>query len=224
MARFTKNILLLLTVMLFGQGGANETVQEKLIWKIFTIDTRAVLISNDYEIWLLQRLQPNKSTWNEWVRRKDVPQPDASYLISLEKWEEGQLVSIVNSPWKDCKWQDNYRGDTSILQHCNFVIKNEDCNERVFAKSLEIEEWESIYKELYCEAVEKSQLGCYGHAAKLLKPEIQFIRFEERIFKELKNKADGKPFNEQYTSFYEKYNLRQLIPYRYQNLNDPISQ
>ena len=93
--------------------------KKKPIWKIFPIDKQAVLISDNYQIWLLHGLQPNKLTWNEWVWRVEVPQPDASYFFDVKKWKEGNTISIIYSPWHDCEWKDTYRHDTSLLQYCD---------------------------------------------------------------------------------------------------------
>jgi hypothetical protein len=214
MRQFMKGMLLLLMVLVCSQGMANGIVQEKTIWKILQIDNefdkRAILISDDYEIWLLHGLQPNRLTWNEWIWREEVPQPDASFFLDIKKWEEGKPVSIVYSPWHECKWKDSYRNDDSLLQYCEYVIDNDDHNAHVFATPLQMDEWKSLYTKLREDMRDLANLGFYGRAANLLEKEILFLSFREKILTEWKNKIDGNPFDEQYTTFNEKYDLFQL--------------
>lgn len=65
MKQAIKSITLLMMILVCSQGIANGAVQEKTIWKIFKISETAVLITDDYEIWHLNGLQPNKSTWKD---------------------------------------------------------------------------------------------------------------------------------------------------------------
>lgn len=149
MKRLIKDVLLLLMILIYNQGMANGIVREKTIWKLFQIDNevdkRAVLVSDDCEIWLLHGLQPNALTWNEWIWREEVLQPDSSYFLDIKKWEESSTVSIVYAPWRNCEWKDSYRNDTSLLQYCEYVIENSAHNVHVFAKPIQIDEWMSLY-------------------------------------------------------------------------------
>ena len=179
MRQFIKGAILLLTVLVCSQGIANETVQVKTIWKIFEIDDkRAFLICDDYEVWLLHGLQPNRLTWNEWIWREEVPQPDASYFFDVKKWEEGKTVSIVYSPWHDCEWKDIYRNNTSLLQNCHYVIKNNADNAYVFAKLLPRDEWKSFCFLLIEEARELRRLLYFAQAAKVLQSSEAFYDFQ----------------------------------------------
>jgi hypothetical protein len=192
-------------VLVCSQGIANGNVQEKNIWKLFQIDKKAFLISDDNEIWLLHGLQPNSLTWGEWVWREDVPQPDACYFFNMEKWEEGKKISIVYSPWQDCVWKDTYRNDASLLQRCDYVIENDIYKTHVFAKPLQIDEVNALYANLHEHAFDLIKMGFFGLAAGLLEQELVFVIFKEKVLTECKNKMKGKPFDGQYTAFYEKH-------------------
>ncbi len=205
MKQVIKGMIFLLMVLVCRQGVANGNKQEKISWKLFQVDERAVLISNDHEIWLLHGLQPNKLTWSEWVWREDVPQPDACYFFNMEKWEEGKKISIVYFPWQDCAWKDTYRNDASLLQRCDYVIENDACKTRVFAKPVQIDEVKSLYANLRERASDLVRRGFFGHAAGLLEQELVFINFKEKVLTECKNKMERKPFDGQYTAFYEKH-------------------
>ena len=210
MRQVIKGMVLLLMVLVCSQGMANETIQKKIIWKIFPIDEKAVIISNDYQIWLLQGLQPNRLTWSEWVWKEEVPQPDPSYFFDVKKWEEGKAISIVYSPWQDSKWKDTYRNDTSSLRHCDYVIENDAYKTTVFAKPLQKDEWVAVYDIFFNKSKDLAKRGFYNHAAIELEKLTVFNEFRDKVFTECKNKIKGRPFDEHYTAFNEKYGLCQL--------------
>ncbi|MBX9743686.1 MAG: hypothetical protein K2X08_00565 [Chlamydiales bacterium] len=223
MKPFMKGALLVFMGLFCSQAMANEALQEKTIWKLFQIDTqvdkktmfiefdkKAILISDDYEIWLLHGLRPNALTWNEWIWREEVPQPDASYFFDVIKWAGNRKVFIAHTPWQSCEWQSSYRNDTSLLQHCEYVIVNSAYDARVFAKPIQIDEWISLYNALDEEVEDLVNGGFFGHAATLLESKIAFIDFKQKILIELLNKEKGDPFDEKYIEFNEKYGLFQL--------------
>lgn len=203
MKQVIKGMILLLMVVVCRQGIAND-VQEKISWKVFQVDEKAILISDDHQIWLLHGLQPNKLTWSEWISREEVPQPDACYFFSMEKWEEGKKISIVYSPWQDCAWKDTYRNDASLLQSCDYVIENNASKTRVFAKPLQIDEVNALYASFREHVYDLASRGFYRLAAELLSQEEVFVKFNVKVLTECENKMKGKPFDGQYTAFYEK--------------------
>jgi hypothetical protein len=207
MKQFIKVVIFSFIMLVNIEAMASDNIQAKTIWKIFQIDNqvdkRAVLISDDYEIWLLHGLQPNNLTWGEWIYRQEVPQPDARYFFDINKWEEGKEISIVYYPWNECEWQDTYRNDASLLQYCEYVIENSVCNSRVFAKRLQMGEWKSLYIDLREEVADLADRGFYGHAANLLNAERLFVNFQEELIKEKKNKVEGNSFDGRYTAFYD---------------------
>ncbi len=207
MKQIIKSMILLLMVLVCGQGMANGAIQEKNIWKIFPIGKKAVLISDDYEVWLLHGLQSNELTWSELIWREKVPQPDPCYFFDVEKWEVGQTISIAYFPWQDCEWKDTYRNDASLLQYCDFAIQNDAYDARVFAKTLRIDEWTALYTDLRKEVLDLADRGFHGHAAELLEQELVFAHFMEKVINEWVNKTEGKPFDGQYVIFGEKYGL-----------------
>ena len=205
MRQAIKKMMFLLMVLVCSQGVANDKVQEKISWKLFPVVEKAILITDDHEIWLLHGLQPNKLTWSEWVLREKVPQPDACYFFDMEKWEEGKKISIVFSPWQDSAWKDTYRNDTSLLLDCDYEIENDADKTRVFAKPLTMDEVKSLYANLIEGAHDLARRGFYWHAAEQLKQAQVFANFEVEVLTELKNKKDRKPSNGQYTAFFEKH-------------------
>ncbi|MCB1107305.1 MAG: hypothetical protein KDK76_04335, partial [Chlamydiia bacterium] len=105
MKYFAKFIALLLLTLLSCQGISNETVQNKIIWKNFPMGKNFVMVSDEYQIWMLHGLEPNKQTWGEWIRGEEIPQIEDRYIFKKDQWEPGVEISIIYSPWDECDWK-----------------------------------------------------------------------------------------------------------------------
>ncbi|MDX8431543.1 MAG: hypothetical protein SNF33_07080 [Candidatus Algichlamydia australiensis] len=181
--------------------------EEKLIWKVFPVDEQAIMITEDYQIWLLHGVEPNKLTWTEWIKCETIPQPDTSYFFDVKQWEKSKAISIVYSPWQECEWKETYRNDSSLLQYCDYVISNTMNNVHAFAKPLQKDELISFYNGITkrFEIIVGAGLVC--EAANLLEKVLVFTKFKTKVLAESKNKSEGKPYEEKYIEFHQKHDF-----------------
>ncbi|MCP5491460.1 MAG: hypothetical protein H7A40_00260 [Chlamydiales bacterium] len=211
MKSLIKYAVVALALMICRPAMADETVFEKTIWKIFwvssPVNVRAVIITEDFDIWFLHGLTPNKLTWCEWIWREHVAQPGNEYFLDRTKWKEGQGISFTYAPWQTREWKDSYRNTTPLLQSCDYLAKNDVYNAHIFAKPFQIDEWMSLYNEIYNYADFCTQRGCYGIAVELLKQLVKFEKFKEQLIKERNKKIEGMSFDAQCVAFDEKYDF-----------------
>lgn len=128
---------------------------ESKIWKFFSLgDSKSIMISDDYEVFELNHLTPNKQTWSEWFYGNDPEQVPSEYLLQNKMWEEGTIINVLDYPWITSEEAKLYRNNTHFLSLtkdylslCTLVLEDYVTGEKVFARKIDIQDWAEIYLE-----------------------------------------------------------------------------
>ncbi len=168
-----------------------ENTTEFQIWKLFRIDEKAILITDNLDVWELNYLNPNKRTWVEWFYQTPTEELFGNeYLYTDKLWNNESLVICSDYPWFDSFESKIYRNDNCHLSLCTHIVENIDTKEKAFARKICTEDWKKIYDSFISRYIlEWFTLGDIKKAEEMKDQEIKLFTFIFKKFcKELSDK------------------------------------
>jgi len=200
----SKCIGLFLVFAFSSQIMANECAEkESKIYKIFQFGERVLLIDDEYDMWVLNRLEKNSRTWEEWWSGIEVQQPPEEYFHKPEDWLENSKIVISYSPWEKSIIRENYRNQEEKLLYCEYLIwsSRHTC---AFARKIDTHDLVGWMREF----LKETKFECSMASSKgllYLKQTIKFVEFWHEVVEAAENEQKGLPYDRECMDF-EKRN------------------
>ncbi len=183
---------------------------ELKIWKFLPFASQNILITDNFEVWELNYLTPNKQSWNEWIWGTDLEDVPPAFLFNNREWVEDSLVTVIDSPWSGSPESFIYRNNSSFLAQltagylslCTHVLLNKTTGEKVFARRLDLEEWKMVCSN-FAGTMGSLEKARHPYAAKYLEAAYILADFGLEMLNELQSMYRFEPYDSKMVQFAE---------------------
>lgn len=173
---------------------------ESKIWQFFQMGSKAVIITDDYEVWELNFLVKNQQTWGEWIMGSEAEQIPKIQLYLQSKWKPGTVVSVTGRDWEGSREAEYYRESTEHLMLCEHFMENLGNHAKAFARKLDSEGWLKDYKifKAMSDPIKKPNTD---EEKEIVADREHLKKFCNQVKIEQQRELDGFPYAKNYVEF-----------------------
>lgn len=108
----------------------------RTIEKNFPIVGGRFLLFKDNSCWVIYPVAKKSRSFFQWIRRKQIPQPEENFLFDHEDWRPGVTLTIQEHFWTEDNQEEMEKYHQPKVAICHFILENLNKSHAAFARSI----------------------------------------------------------------------------------------
>lgn len=98
------------------------------------------LLLDDNSYWVIYPVAKKSRSLFQWIRRKQIPQPEENFLFAHEDWRPGTMITVQEHFWNKDNQMEMDKYHQPKVAVCPFLLGNYTNTQVAFARNISLSE------------------------------------------------------------------------------------